>query len=94
LLPGAALGPIVTALESKGLLTVTDDDTWLPARDPSVIELGEVLDAVRKDEAGPRLSRIRDVAPAVEAARAAEAALKESVRGKTVRDLVAENRAG
>ncbi|HVF16873.1 MAG TPA: YhjD/YihY/BrkB family envelope integrity protein [Steroidobacteraceae bacterium] len=91
-LPGAALGPIVTALERKGLLTVTDDDTWLPARDPSVIELGDVLDAVRKDEAGPRLGRIRDVAPAVETARAAEGALKESVRGKTVRDLVAEKR--
>jgi membrane protein len=91
-LPGAALGPIVTALERKGLLTVTDDDTWLPARDPSVIELGDVLDAVRKDETGPRLGRIRDVAPAVETARAAEGALKESVRGKTVRDLVAENR--
>jgi membrane protein len=93
-LPGAALGPIVTALERKGLLTVTDDDTWLPARDPSVIELGDVLDAVRKDETGPRLGRIRDVAPAVETARAAEGALKESVRGKTVRDLVAENRSG
>jgi membrane protein len=91
LLPGAALGPIVTALERRGLLTVTDDDTWLPARDPSVIELGEILDAVRKDETGPRLSRIRDVAPAVEAARAAEAALKDSVKGKSVRDLVAEN---
>jgi membrane protein len=91
-LPGAALGPIVTALERKGLLTVTDDDTWLPARDPSVIELGDVLDAVRKDEAGPRLGRIRDVAPAVATARAAEGALKESVKGKTVRDLVAENR--
>jgi membrane protein len=91
-LPGAAVGPIVTALERKGLLTVTDDDTWLPARDPSVIELGDVLDAVRKDEAGPRLGRIRDVAPAVETARAAEGALKDSVKGKTVRDLVAENR--
>ena len=91
-LPGAALGPIVTALERRSLLIVTDDDTWLPARDPSTIELIEVLDAVRKDEAGPRLSRIRDVAPAVETARAAELALKESVRGKTVRDLVAENR--
>lgn len=89
-LPGAALGPIVTALERKGLLTVTDDDTWLPARDPSVIELGDVLDAVRKDEAGPRLGRIRDVAPAVEAARAAELALKDSVKGKSVRDLLAE----
>lgn len=91
-LPGAALGPIVTALERKGLLTVTDDDTWLPARDPSVIELGDVLDAVRKDEAGPRLGKIRDVAPAVQAARAAELALKNSVKGKCVRDLVAENK--
>jgi membrane protein len=87
-LPGAALGPIVTALEHKGLLTLTEDDTWLPARDPAMIELIDVLDAVRKDEAGPRLSRIRDVAPAVEAARAAELALKDSVKGKTVMDLV------
>jgi membrane protein len=90
-LPGAALGPIVTALERKGLLTITDEDTWLPARDPAVIELIDVLDAVRKDEAGPRLSRIRDVAPAVEAARSAELALKESVKGKTVNDLVTEH---
>jgi membrane protein len=89
-LPGAALGPIVTALERKGLLTITDEDTWLPARDPAVIELIDVLDAVRKDEVGPRLSRIRDVAPAVEAARSAELALKESVKGKTVNDLVTE----
>ena len=90
-LPGAALGPIVTALERKGLLIVTDDDTWLPARDPGVIDLIDVLDAVRKDEAGPRLSRIRDVAPAVEAARAAEFALKDSVKGRTVLDLVTEH---
>lgn len=90
-LPGAALGPIVTALERKGLLTLTEDDTWLPARDPATIELIEVLEAVRKDEAGPRLSRIRDIAPAVEAARAAELALKESVKGKTVMDLLASD---
>jgi|HigsolmetaAR201D_1030396.scaffolds.fasta_scaffold03487_5 membrane protein len=88
-LPGAAVGPIVTALERKGLLAITDEDTWLPARDPAVIGLGDVLDAVRKDETGPRLSRIRDIAPAVDAARAAEMALKESVKGKTVLDLVA-----
>jgi membrane protein len=90
-LPGAALGPIVTALERRGLLTITDEDTWLPARDPGMIELGDVLDAVRKDETGPRLSRIRDVAPAVEAAHAAECALKASVQGKTILDLVMEH---
>jgi membrane protein len=90
-LPGAALGPIVTALERKGLLTITDEDTWLPARDPAVITLREVLDAVRKDETGPRLGRIRDVTPAVNAARAAEQALTDSLHGKTVLDLVTEH---
>lgn len=87
-LPGAALGSIVTALERKSLLLLADDDTWLPARDPAMIELSEVLDAVRKDEAGPRLSRIRDVAPAVALAYAAEIAMKDSLKGKTLRDLV------
>jgi membrane protein len=87
-LPGAALGPLMTALEEGGLLIIAEDDTWLPARDPAVIELAEVLNAVRNNMAGPRLGRIRDIAPAVEAARRAEQSLKESFEGKTVRDLV------
>ena len=37
---------------------------------------------------GPRLGRIRDVAPAVAAARAAEEAMAKSLKGKTVSDLV------
>jgi len=93
-LPGAALGPIVTALEKKGLLIIADDDTWLPARDPAVIQLAEVLNAVRFDESGPRLSRIRDIAPAVSAARQAELAAQTSLAGKTVKDLVNEKAEG
>lgn len=89
-LPGAALGPIVTALERKGLLLLADDDTWVPARDPSTIELTDVIDAVRQDTAGPRLGKIRDIAPAVAAARSAESALKEALKGKTVKDLLEE----
>lgn len=88
--PGAGLGPIVTALEKKGLLIIADDDTWLPARDPAMIQLAEVIDAVRTNDAGPRLSRIRDIAPAVNAAKRAENALKESLEDKTVGDLVRE----
>jgi membrane protein len=87
-LPGAALGPIVTALERAKLLLLAEDDTWVPARDPETIELAEVLDAIRHDTAGPRLGRIRDVAPAVEAARQAENALKASLKGRTVKDLL------
>jgi membrane protein len=91
-LPGAALSPIVTALERAKLLLLAEDETWVPARDPEMIGLADVLDAVRHDTAGPRLSKIRDVAPAVDAARAAEEALRESLKGKTVRDLIGEDK--
>jgi membrane protein len=87
-LPAAALGPIVTALERSKLLLLADGETWVPGRDPQTIELAEVLDAVRNDTAGPRLNKIRDIAPAVHAARNAEEALKHSLKGKTVRDLL------
>jgi membrane protein len=87
-LPAAAVGPVVTCLERAKLLLLAEDETWVPARDPHLIELAEVLDAVRNDTAGPRLSRVRDIAPAVQAARNAEQALKDSLKGKTVRDLL------
>jgi DNA-binding IscR family transcriptional regulator len=93
-LPGAALGPIVTALEGRKLLLLAEDDTWVPARDPHTIELTDVLDAVRHDAAGPRLGRVRDIAPAVEAARIAEQALQDSLKGKTVAELVEEKKSG
>lgn len=87
-LPGAALSPIVTALEQRGLILLVEDDTWVPGKDPAAIALIEVLDAIRHDTAGPRLSRIRDIAPAVEAARLAESSLRESLKGRTVKELV------
>lgn len=91
-LPGAALGPIMDALERRKLLLVAEDDTWVPARDPHSIGLNDVLDAVRHDTAGPRLSRLRDIAPAVEAAQLAEQALQDSLKGKTMAQLVEETK--
>src|SRR5690606_19224910 len=85
--PGAALSPIVAALEQRGLLAAAEDETWLPGRDPDMIELTDIIDAVRHDTAGPRLGRIRDIAPAVNAARQAEQALKDTMRGKSIKDL-------
>lgn len=87
-LPGAALGPIVTALEQRGLLLLVEDDTWVPGKDPDNIELTEVLDAIRHETAGPRLGKIRDIAPAVEAAKHAEHSLYQSLKGRTLKDLV------
>jgi membrane protein len=90
-LPGAALTPIVDALERRKLLLAAEDDTWVPARDPHSIDLADVLDAVRHDTTGSRLSRIRDIAPAVEAARIAEQALHDSLKGKSVAELVEQS---
>jgi membrane protein len=90
-LPGAGLGPIVNALERAKLLLLADDETWVPARDPQTIELVEVIEAVRHDSAGPRLGKIRDVAPAVAAARTAEEAMRKSLKGRTVSDLVKDS---
>jgi membrane protein len=87
-LPGAGLNSIVDALERAKLLLSAEDETWVPARDPQTIELVEVIEAVRHDTAGPRLAKIRDIAPAVAAARAAEEAMRKSLKGKTVSDLV------
>jgi membrane protein len=91
-IPGAAVGPVVTALERKNLLLVADDDTWVPGRDPQKIGLADVLEAVRNDIAGPRLGRLRDVAPAVDAARTAEHALRDALKGKTVIDLLDDSK--
>jgi membrane protein len=47
-LPGAALTPIVDALECAQLILPCEDETWVPARDPQTIELIEVIEAVRQ----------------------------------------------
>jgi DNA-binding IscR family transcriptional regulator len=93
-LPGAALTPIMDALEQRKLLLIAEDDSWVPARDPHSMELNDVLDAVRNDIAGPRLSKCRDVAPAVDAARLAEQALLNSLKGRTVAELVDGSNSG
>lgn len=87
-LPGAALGPIVTALERANLLLLAEDETWVPARAADTIGLADVLHAVRHDTAGPRLGRIRDIGPAMSAASVAEKALTDSLEGRTVEDLI------
>jgi len=92
-LPGAGINPILNALERAKLLLAAEDETWVPGRDPQAIELIEVLEAVRHDAAGPRRARIRDIAPAVAAARAAEEAMRKSLKGRTLNDLVEQESA-
>jgi membrane protein len=67
--PSIALGPIVDALESAGLLETTEDETLLPGRDPSRIMLDAILAAVRDGGSGRAMTlRRAQLVPAAERA--------------------------
>ncbi len=86
--PGTALGPVVACLERRGLLVATEAETLMPGMDLESIGLAEILDAVRNDSGEPHNPRGRSVEPAEGVAREMEAAIKASMHGRTLKDLV------
>ncbi len=87
-IPGATLGIIIHALESAGLLVATEDENWIPGRDPGEITVAEIADAARRHQGGeprvhPRGTRVAD-----ELAAEIDSAIKERFEGKTLRDMV------
>ena len=51
-MPGIAISRIVHALEGAHLLTLTDDEQLLPARDLGKISIQEIVDIARNEKAG------------------------------------------
>ncbi len=51
-MPGIAIARIVHALEGAQLITVTEDEHLLPARDLGNISIQEILDIARNEKAG------------------------------------------
>ncbi len=86
--PATVLGEVASALESHGLVLTADDDTVAPARDLGSITLASILDAIRHEVPDPRRPDPRPVPAADEAAQHADAALRDSMRSRTLRDLV------
>jgi len=86
--PGTVLGELLSALEAHELVLTAEDDTVAPARDLKAIRLDEILNAIRHELPSPRCPRPRAVAAADDAASRADAALLESVRGRSLRDLI------
>jgi membrane protein len=89
--PSIALGPIVDALESAGLLQTTDAEALLPGRDPGRITLDEVFAAVRDGEFG-RAMTLRQaaiVAPAEAVCGRVDAAVSRELGGLSLKDFAA-----
>jgi len=87
-MPGIAISRIVNALESARLLTLTDDEHLLPARDLGQISVQEILDIARNEKAGQVTPRNLKL-PAVDALSAkVDEAWRKSCGDMTLRDLL------
>jgi len=86
--PGTTLDQIVSALQQHDLVLDVEDDTVAPARDLGAIRLDAVLDAVRHEAPDPRRPAPRPVPDADAVARIADEALRSSLGGRTLRDII------
>jgi membrane protein len=89
--PAASLKPLLLALESSGLLVTTEDERYLPGRDPDTITLSEIFDALRNDARNHHQLAVRIEAVSAAVASAAAQAFNSSTQGRTLADLVAQS---
>jgi membrane protein len=91
-IPGSALATVVSSLERAGLLTLTEDEELVPARDLESISLTDVLHAVRDERQYESwlLWRARTEPVADEVANSVEAGMHERNAGMTLRELASQ----
>ncbi|HEU0225261.1 MAG TPA: YihY/virulence factor BrkB family protein [Steroidobacteraceae bacterium] len=91
-IPGSALATVIDSLEQAGLLTLTEDEDVLPARDLEGIGLQDILNAVRDERqyATWLLWRARTEPVADAVADTVDAAIRERIGGTTLRELASE----
>ena len=90
-IPGSALASVIRSLERGGLLTLTEDEELIPARDLEGIALADILQAVRDERQYETwlLWRARTEPVADEIANSIEAGMRERIADMTLRELAA-----
>ncbi len=88
-IPGSALGSVIGSLERAGLVTLSEDEELLPARDLESIALFDVLNAVRdeREYATWLLWRARTEPAADEVVNSVDSAVRERIGDLTLREL-------
>ena len=87
--PGIALAPVLARLERAGLIVATEDEVFVPGRDPEGILLADIVDAVRTLQIGRLTIEIHRVTRAAQVMREVEAAVRERLGTRTLKDLIA-----
>ena len=95
-IPGSALATVTRSLERAGLLTLSEDEELIPARDLESIALTDILNAVRDERQYETwlLWRARTEPVADEVANSVEAGMRERIAGTTLRDLASQESHG
>ena len=90
-IPGSALATVTRSLEHAGLLSLTEDEELIPARDLEGIQLTDILQAVRDERRYDTwlLWHARTEPAADEVANSLEAGMRERIAGTSLRELAA-----
>ncbi|HEY2676542.1 MAG TPA: hypothetical protein VGI65_06200, partial [Steroidobacteraceae bacterium] len=88
-IPSIVLAPILTCLEEANLIVATEQQEFVPGRDPEAIPLGEILDAVRALHSGRLGVTPRAVEPAVALLNEVESAMRGPLQTRSLKDLIA-----
>ncbi|HEY4446871.1 MAG TPA: YhjD/YihY/BrkB family envelope integrity protein [Steroidobacteraceae bacterium] len=87
--PGIALVPVLARLERAGLIVATEKELFVPGREPEGILLADIVDAVRTQQIGRLTIEVHGAASAAQVMREMEAALRERLGTRSLKDLIA-----
>jgi membrane protein len=88
-IPGIALAPVLARLERAGLIVATEEELFVPGRDPEGILLADIVDAVRTLQIGRLTIEIHGVTAAAQVMREVEAAVQERLGIRTLKEFIA-----
>ncbi len=92
--PAAALAPVLARLEHAGLLAATEQEEFLPGRDPDTIRLDDIVDAVRTLQTSRQVLEVRRVGAVAPVMEAAESAMRQNLAVRSLKELIAGDAAG
>jgi membrane protein len=87
--PGIALGPVLARLERGGLIVLTEKEQYVPGRDPAGILLADILEAVRTLQIARLTIEVHRVNAGARVMREVEAAIRERLGARSLKDLIA-----
>jgi len=88
--PVTALKPVLSALESAGLIVATEKEQFLPGRDPQNIKISAVIEAVRTAQGGRLSIAGRAVEPVARVMAEVDGAMRQELGARSLRDLISE----